>query len=554
MNKKLLSLSLSLFLIQFVVGSLSYAQVSSSSSSGKTGKGIPVVRNGKEMYDVSSKVRMMNKQEEINQMNTYDIKNATTCAGATAVNVSLQDCDDVGTAGFYTTGTNLNFTNAVVTAPTNSGSTAETCAGATGYSAAGTWVRLNPAAGVETLTFSFQTGAAGTGSHVAYAQFFQGTGCGALTAIDCMPILEFDMGATYVDPVYVDNVNPSQDVWAYIWDDASKAFNLEFEVIGSGPEPSNTTCAGASSGASGGCNLGAAPGTFTTPGAAGRACTGGNWGSNENTLYFQITANSTTGSVDMDNVICNDGTAGNAQFGVFNSCACVGTYTAACFRSCAVGTGTISLASLTPGSNYILVVDGFAGDVCVWDFITVGVTLPVELLSINASVSMVGNKLSWKVASERDCDKYILQRSTNPENGYETIAEIDGQGTIPTEVSYEYIDQDASMGTTYYVLTQVDMNGQRTDFAPVSVTNENAKIVVAPNPVSDAMNLKFASKSEGMANISLIDASGKVVSTYSYYAAKGVNELDINTANLNAGVYTVMVVTANDSKQVKIVK
>ncbi len=68
------------------------------------------------------------------------------------------------------------------------------------------------------------------------------------------------------------------------------------------------------------------------------------------------------------------------------------------------------------------------------------------------------------------------------------------------------------------------------------------------------MNLKFASKTEGMANISLIDASGKVVTTYDYYAGKGVNELDINTESLNAGVYMVLVKTANDTKQVKIVK
>ncbi len=447
---KLKLLSLTLLLVQFFIGGLGFTQ--NAGSVKFKGKGTPVIRNGREVYDVSDRVRIMSKEEEMARRSNAVDKGTTTCAGATAANVSLQDCDDVGTAGFYTTGTNLTVDNltAGVTAPTNSGATAEGCAATAGYTTAGTWVRLNPAAGVETLTFSFQTGAAGTGSHSTYMQVFQGASCAALTALtdDCMPVLEFDMGLTYVLPAYVDDINPSQDVWLYLWDDAGKGFDLDFEVIGSGPEPTNTTCAGAASGASGGCNLGAAPATFTTPGAAGRACTGGNWGSNENTLYFQITASATTGSIDMDQVVCNDGTAGNAQFGVFNSCACVGTYTAACFRSCAVGSGTISLASLTPGSNYILVVDGFAGDVCVWDFITVGVTLPVELLSLNASVSMVGNKLSWKVASERDCDKYILQRSTDPAKGYETIAEIKGQGTTTQEVSYEYIDEDASMGLT----------------------------------------------------------------------------------------------------------
>lgn len=509
----------------------------------------PVIVGGVDSYDVSHKVKTMTKDEEIAQMQIL-IDKTTTCAAAAAAAVQLQDCADVGTGSFLTTATNVNFTN---TGGATVPGVAETCTGAAGYTTAGTWVRMNPDPGVSTLTFQFQSGSSGAGNHNAYIQMFQGS-CAALTPLYCDDLLQFSMGSSILQQVYTTGVNPAQDVWAYVWDDSGSGFDLNFEVIGSGTPPANTTCAGAATNASGGCNLGAAPGTFTTPGAAGVACSGGNWGSNENTLFFSITASATTGSIDLNNVICNDGTAGNAQFGVFNSCACVGTYTAGCFRQCAVGAGVVNLASLTPGSTYILAIDGFAGDVCVWDFVTTGIIMPVELSKFNAEATPLGNRISWEVLSERSCDYYSLKRTNDLSNGYQEIAKIDGSGNSSSKIDYEYLDDEAPFGTNYYILTQVDFDGKETDYSPKIVHNDYDRILVSPNPVSDEMNVKFSSKFITNSTIQVVDATGKIVQNFSFETSKGLNNLNMNSTDLGTGLYTLIISNGYENKHVKFVK
>jgi hypothetical protein len=224
------------------------------------------------------------------------------------------------------------------------------------------------------------------------------------------------MGLRIPINVHQEGVNPSQNLWMYVWDDSGKAFNLNMELIGSSATTiTNDNCAGASTDDIG-CNLGAnGDNTWTGPSNNGKTCTGGTWYSNENTVYFSFTASATTGTIGVTGLNCNDGVAGQAQFAVFNNCGCVGVYTAACFRSCAVGTGTLSLSAMTPGQTYIIVVDGQAGDICQWGFTTTGILLPTELLKINAVATSLGNKLSWTTASERDCDYFIVERSEDGE-------------------------------------------------------------------------------------------------------------------------------------------
>jgi len=497
-------------------------------------------------------IRELSKAEEIELLTKAKNKEATTCAGTTAVAYSVQTCADVGTAAFYTNAPTIVMANSAATVPT----VAETCTGAAGYDNGGTWLQLNPGAGADILDMQITGGGLAGGNYTGYIQFFQGTSCAALTSLGCMPAFIVTMGIRAPLTIHQEGINPAQNVWAYIWNDGGKGFSLNTEVIGSSATTvTNDACASASTTPSG-CNLGAGPETtWTGPSNNGKACSGGGtWYSNENTVYFTITAGTgTTGSISVNPIVCNNGVAGEAQFAVFNSCACVGTYTAACYRSCAVGTGTLSLSSLTPGATYTLAVDGQAGDICKWTFITTGIILPVEMLSFSAKSITGGNRIFWNTASELNTDYFEIQHSTDGEN-FTNIARFKGAGTKSTETEYEYLDTDFEPGKNYYRLKQMDLNGEVQYFVPAIVNNEFDGHYVYPNPVNDEALVVLGSSSEGTASIVVVDATGKEIYRGSESVVKGMNDLKINTADFKAGMYYVTITNDKESKTLKFTK
>ena len=44
---------------------------------------------------------------------------------------------------------------------------------------------------------------------------------------------------------------------------------------------------------------------FTIPGL-GKLCSGGNWYTNENTVYYEVLADSTQASIEVKNIYCNE--------------------------------------------------------------------------------------------------------------------------------------------------------------------------------------------------------------------------------------------------------
>lgn len=535
-----------------------------------------LAQNGVNFSDLNKNgeyLRFMTKDEELNfTLENSSYLKATTCAGAAAVTVPLVDCADVGTAQYtadnVTTALGASAATATVPATANAG------APCSAYSTFGNWLHFNPAAGVTTMNFLLQAGSTvANGNHTMYAQFFQGTSgaaCPALTAMTpCQKLGGAAAGVLTAELLYITGIDDTKDVWIYVWDDSGKSFNLNYKIVGSAPS-TNTSCAGASTNSSG-CNVGAPPATWGAPASVSyvnghwfdpptsmfdavySVCDGGNWGSNENTIYFSFTASSTTGSIGVSGITCNGGVAGQAQFGVFNSCACLGTYTAACYKGCAVGSGTLDLAGLTPGVTYIIAVDGFAGDDCKWNFTTTGIILPVELMDVRVVDLGYGNKVYWTSATERNCEKYIIERSIDGEH-FEYLDEIKGAGNSSSPLDYSILDPNPSVGYNYYRLKQVDVDGTEFLYMPLMILNKAKGLIVSPNPVSSEASVRFGSNAKVETSVKIYDTFGRLVYSNTIEAVKGENNFSFSTEKLSEGVYTLEVKNNNQVNNVKFIK
>jgi hypothetical protein len=78
---------------------------------------------------------------------------------------------------------------------------------------------------------------------------------------------------------------------------------------------------------------------------------------------------------------------------------------------------------------------------------------------------------------------------------------------------------------------------------------------VFPNPVSDKLNVQINARASSMYSVQLFSASGQLVTTHNYSLVTGNNLIEINTENLNSGIFICHVYQGNKKVSVhKIVK
>jgi|GEM_PF-1981313 hypothetical protein len=466
------------------------------------------------------------------------------CSNTSEGTIGLEDCSYIGTATFNTI---KKFSDFDATGGLTSPSPLPTCNTSISY---GSWHKFDLAAGVSQISFEYAGGYAGAGGFSdLWMAFYQGVDCSSRTIVGCGKILD----NVVVQDLRVLNLDATKPLWIFTW--SNKNYTIDFNIIGKPAPPVNDNCANAAS-ASSGCNLGATGAVFSTPSTVlgAGACSGGTWYSNENTVFYSFTATSTSGSIDIDNIICNDGIVGEAQIAVWKTCAAVGTY-GANYLGCAVGTGTINLPTLTVGDSYIIAVDGQAGDVCKWDFITTGVSLPIELSNFEGKALIGQNQLIWRTLSETSNDYFEIERSLDAIN-FTKIGKIEGFGTTTQMSEYDFIDRNLNSKIYYYRLKQYDFDGKTKYYGPISIQSNYAGIAkVVPNPVINTCSIVYEFKKDVDYKYLITDSAGKVIIEGSFSPQFNNQDLFIDVALLKEGIYCVQIENGiNEQVRVKFVK
>lgn len=98
-----------------------------------------------------------------------------------------------------------------------------------------------------------------------------------------------------------------------------------------------------------------------------------------------------------------------------------------------------------------------------------GGTLPIDLISFEATEYNNTINLRWVVASQVNNDFYTIQKSYDAYN-WVSVVEVEGAGTTNTVIEYEWVDENIVYGTVYYMLRQTDYDANYEDFSPIAVT------------------------------------------------------------------------------------
>ena len=140
--------------------------------------------------------------------------------------------------------------------------------------------------------------------------------------------------------------------------------------------------------------------------------------------------------------------------------------------------------------------------------------LPVELTALTGRFTGKHVELDWSTATESANDYFAVERLADNGAHFETLGTLAGAGESRTMRNYQFVDLAPRAGLNYYRLRQVDFGGDThySSIVTVQVTaTEGSEVVLAPNPTSGRVDLRFGTGWGADTTGELIDARGRVL-------------------------------------------
>lgn len=169
--------------------------------------------------------------------------------------------------------------------------------------------------------------------------------------------------------------------------------------------------------------------------------------------------------------------------------------------------------------------------------------LPVKL-SDYAARQIEGKKVlvSWATLTEQNSDHFTIERGSNG-NTFESIGTVRSNKNGLTGSKYSFTDKNPFIGTNYYRLVQVDVDGKKTyyDTKQVTLANNNGSASIYPNPVKgQRFDLTFGQPFNQDINVQVMDLTGKAIPAKFEKATE--NKITVNLISKPAaGLYLVKV-------------
>ena len=188
-----------------------------------------------------------------------------------------------------------------------------------------------------------------------------------------------------------------------------------------------------------------------------------------------------------------------------------------------------------------------------------GAALPVELDYFTADCANDIGTLKWRTFSEVNNDFFILERSILGDI-YTQVAEIPGNGTTSSPISYTWFDEDVPNGRSiYYLLRQIDYDLDEKVYGPIVLKSCNAASFFSAyvdnnNLINCTVNVPHMMETYAK----ILDMNGKELTTISNIKLnQGDNLIQIPLKyNLSTGLYNFQLFTQNQifSKNILISK
>lgn len=184
-------------------------------------------------------------------------------------------------------------------------------------------------------------------------------------------------------------------------------------------------------------------------------------------------------------------------------------------------------------------------------------TVPVELVSFNASVIRDAVELSWMTATETNNQGFSIERKT-ASGSFEEIGYVSGNGTTTEPQSYSYIDSKLSAGIYTYRLKQIDFDGRyeysKVVNAEIELPREYSLEQNYPNPFNPSTKISYTIPEAGFVKLSVYNLLGEeVASLVKGYQEAEKYEVNFDASGLSSGIYVYKIELAGFTASRKLV-
>jgi hypothetical protein len=162
--------------------------------------------------------------------------------------------------------------------------------------------------------------------------------------------------------------------------------------------------------------------------------------------------------------------------------------------------------------------------------------LPVELTSFEVIVASNDVQLTWTTASEKNNDRFEIERSTDGIN-FVKVGTVKGNGTTSLPQLYNFTDVNPGVGVHYYRLKQVDFDTQF-EYSKIKSAEIVGTVTIRtyPNPAQNILNIEVTDTRLGEINGSIVlyNAAGAEMIKESMV---GSNRKQLDVSQLPSGSY-----------------
>jgi uncharacterized repeat protein (TIGR01451 family) len=220
--------------------------------------------------------------------------------------------------------------------------------------------------------------------------------------------------------------------------------------------------------------------------------------------------------------------------------------TSAKATSSKMGTGGTFTGDPAPGSTTVVQKCNGGTD---RDWRNVAFILNVDFLQISGVLINQSAKLNWVVNCDRIIDHFDVERS-NDGIHYIRVAQVPGIGGICKATPFSATDNMVTQvsGTLYYRVKAISTEATA-KISPIVVLKSKLvnRIAVSPNPANSYITVSLVSDKTVLAQVRLMDATGKTVLLNIERLVSGSNSIRMeDIRNLKNGIYTIQVIAADE--------
>lgn len=179
-------------------------------------------------------------------------------------------------------------------------------------------------------------------------------------------------------------------------------------------------------------------------------------------------------------------------------------------------------------------------------------TVPLDLLSFNATKNNASVQLRWTTANELNFSHYNVQKSEDGKNFY-FLTTVKATGTG----KYQAVDDKPSAGQNYYRLEMVDIDGKKrySNITSVLFDGKASLVSVYPNPAKDnTVTLDMISDKENNLIIEWTDIAGRSRLRTAQKVAQGNSQISLDISTLEAGIYFISTRNAANNDVLKVMR